>query len=61
MEVIVGVNSKREKKKKRIIQSDAYGDEFETEEEMEDEDDEMYEEDLDYDEINENNENDLYQ
>jgi hypothetical protein len=61
MEVIVGVNSKREKKKKRIIQADAYGDEFETEEEMEDEDDEMYEEDLDYDEINENNENDLYQ
>ena len=61
MEVNFVVNSKREKKKKRIIQADAYGDEFETEEEMEDEDDEMHEEDLDYDEINENDENDLYQ
>ena len=55
------MNSKREKKKKKVIQADAYGDEFEAEEDIEDEDDEMYEEDLDYDEINENNENDLYQ
>jgi len=61
MEVNVIVNSKREKRKKRIIQADAYGDEFETEEELEDEDDEMYEEEIDYDEINENDENDLYQ
>ena len=61
MEVNFVVNSKREKKKKRIIQADAYGDEFETEEELEDEDDEMYEEEIDYDEINENDENDLYQ
>ena len=60
MEVIVTMNSKKEKRKKRIIEADAYGDEFEAEEEIEDEDDEIYEEDLDFDEISENDEDDLY-
>ena len=55
------MNSKKEKKKKRIIEADAYGDEFETKEDLEDEGDEIYEEDLDYDETNELDEDDLYQ
>lgn len=59
------MNSKKEKKNKKIIEADAYGDEFETEEEFEFEDDgiyeEDYEEDLDYDEISESDEDDLYQ
>ena len=55
------MNSKKEKKKKRIIEADAYGDEFETEEYLEDEDDEIYEEDFDYEEIDEFDDDDLYQ
>lgn len=60
MEVIIVMNSKKEKKKKKKIPADLYGDEFEIEEEN-NENDEMFLEDNEFEDINEDDSEDLYQ
>jgi len=54
------MNSKKEKKKKKKIPADLYGDEFEIEEENS-EDDEMFLEDNDFEDFSEEDGEDLYQ